>query len=408
MALSPVRLRASMSVGSPDTIAFTRSNSPALIASMKAALLEVVSGMPRFYRAVSAGLTTFAKATVVRRSFMRRRKACTTAAAIALVQTFRSAVFVAIATTAHAQTPAAPPLSQDRPPLGASITVDALGSLPASANLFSLLDTVVPDVIADRIDTGGLSAGAAARVGAHGSTWTQTIFRVGDVEITSPTGTGVPLLIPGVNQWERVDVATGLMPFDVGAPGMAASLLPRPPSASWMRTFEFLGSPPALNSGSATASPPAITRLNSWAHADLFLSGPLVAERLSALLSASWTRSSRFERGRPTVIDGNLASAFLNIVGTPTIADQIRIIGWGQRARDGAPHHTAFNQPSAGEQDTGVHAQAAWQHRASDADLGLRVFGGYSLGRRATDLVAPSVIVVERLTEGPIPALLEP
>src|SRR5258708_34830882 len=151
MALSPVRLRASMSVGSPDTIAFTRSNSPALIASMKAALVEVVSGMPRFYRAVSAGL-----------------KACTTP----VVQTFRSAVFVAIAATAHAQTPPAPAPSQERPPLGASITVDALGSLPASANLFSLLDTVVPDVIADRIDTRGLSAGAAAPLGAHTTPWT--------------------------------------------------------------------------------------------------------------------------------------------------------------------------------------------------------------------------------------------
>src|SRR5256885_8018681 len=112
MALSPVRLRASMSVGSADTIAFTRSNSPALIASMKAALLEVVSGMPRFYRAAI------------------------------------TAAIVTLATTVRAQqTPPTPPLSQERPPLGASITVDALGSLPASANLFSLLDTVIPDVI---------------------------------------------------------------------------------------------------------------------------------------------------------------------------------------------------------------------------------------------------------------------
>src|SRR6266545_2049784 len=152
MALSPVRLCASMSVGSADTIAFTRSNSPALIASMKAALLEVVSGITRFYRA---------------------------AAIVALV---------AIPGVARAQTSPAPPASQERPPLGASVTVDALGSLPSSANLFSLLDTVMPDVIADRIDTGGLSAGDAARVGAHGSTWTQTTFRVGDADITSPTG----------------------------------------------------------------------------------------------------------------------------------------------------------------------------------------------------------------------------
>ena len=353
-----------------------------MIASIKAALLEVVSAILRFYRGLS-GPTASAKAAL-------------------------PWILCAIAATAHAQTPPAPAPPQERPPLGASITVEALGSLPSSANLFSLLDTVVPNVIADRIDTGGLSAGAAARVGAHGSTWTQTIFRVGDADITSPTGTGVPLLIPGVDQWERVEVATGLMPVDVNAPGMAVSLVPRHPAQSWMRTIEFLGSPPILNAGSDSASPPAIARLNSWAHTGLFLSGPLIPERLGALLSATWTRSTHFERDRPTVIDANLASAFLNVVSTPTSNDEIRLTGWGQRARDAAPHHIAFNQPSAGEQDTGLHAQAAWQHRAANADADLRAFGSYTLGRRATDLVAPSVIVVERLTEGPIPALLEP
>src|ERR1700730_7159466 len=287
MALSPVRPRASMSAGSADTIAFTRSNSPALIASIKAALLEVVSAIPRFYRGLT-GPTASAKASAL------------------------PWILSAIAATAHAQTPPAPP--QERPPLGASITVEALGSLPSSANLFSLLDTVVPNVIADRIDTGGLSAGAAARVGAHGSTWTQTIFRVGDADITSPTGTGVPLLIPGVDQWERVEVATGLMPADVNAPGMAVSLVPRHPAQSWMRTIEFLGSPPVLNAGSDSASPPAIARLNSWAHTGLFLSGPLIPERLGALLSATWTRSSLFERDLTTVIDPNLSSALLNLV----------------------------------------------------------------------------------------------
>jgi TonB dependent receptor len=326
---------------------------------------------------------------------------------------YRAAVIVALlghAVPARAQDPTTPPpTSQERPPLGASITVGALGELPSSANLFSLLDTVVPDVIADRIDTGGLSAGAAARVGAHGSTWTQTIFRVGDADITSPTGTGVPLLIPGVKQWDRVEVATGLMPIDINAPGMAVSLVPRDPRRTSFRSIEFLGSPPLLNADRAPGAQPAITQLNSWAHTDLFLSGTPSPQRLSALLSASWTRSSRFERGRPTVIDGNLASAFLNIVSTPTSADLIRVIGWGQRARDAAPHHIAFDQPSAGEQDTGVHGQAGWQHRAaSDANVGVRTFASYTLGRRATDVVAPAVIVVERLTEGPIPELLAP
>jgi hypothetical protein len=68
--------------------------------------------------------------------------------------------------TAQAQTTPAPPppaeqtppASHERPPLGAWFPVEALGALPVSASVFPLL-TVVPDVIGDRIDTGGLSAG---------------------------------------------------------------------------------------------------------------------------------------------------------------------------------------------------------------------------------------------------------
>src|SRR3954468_24655726 len=110
MALSPDRPRASISSGSADTIAFTRSNSPALMASMNAAL----SGMPRFYLA------------------------------------FAAALMLPVAASAQSAAPAA---GTERPPLGSVITVDALGTLPASATIFALLDTAVPDVIADRIDT---------------------------------------------------------------------------------------------------------------------------------------------------------------------------------------------------------------------------------------------------------------
>src|SRR3954451_22668901 len=118
MALSPVRLRASMSVGSADTIAFTRSNSPALIASMKAALLEVVSGMPRFYR-VTAGL-----------------KACTTGRPAArVVQTYRSAVLALLlfAPSASAQSPRV----IEQPLLGATLTAGVLGDLPTGNSVFA-------------------------------------------------------------------------------------------------------------------------------------------------------------------------------------------------------------------------------------------------------------------------------
>ena len=311
---------------------------------------------------------------------------------------------VLVAGTARAQTPATP--SRERPPLGASFTVDALGGLPASASIFPLL-TTVPDVIGDRIDTGSLSAGSPARVGAHGETWTQTTYRVGDADITNLSGTGTPLLMPGAEVWERVEVTTGMMPIDVGAPGMAVTLVPRRPAAQLMRAIELFGSPPLLNAGSATTTPPTLARLNSHARANLLMAGPLGSERLSALLSANWIRSSYSERDRSDALTGTLGSAFVNVTSTPTSGDEIRLIGWGQRTRDAIPHHVAFNNATDGQQTIGLHVQTAWQHQLADAG-GLRVFGSYTLGHRSTDLIAPSVLVVERLRDGPVPTLLDP
>jgi hypothetical protein len=313
------------------------------------------------------------------------------------------------AADARAQTPVS---FQDRPPLGAEITVDPLGNLPTSANLFALLDTVVPDVIVDRIEDGGTAAGAPSLVGAHGSSWTQTVFRVGDASITNPTMTGVPLLMPGVDVWEHAEVATGLMPIDLGAPGMAVTLTPRQPSANaWSRAIEVNGSAPAFNASTHAGSAPAIVRLDSWGHANLFLSGPLTSEspsRNTLLFSATWNRASYFERDEPTPLDATLGSGFLNITSTLPGGDVVRAIGWGQRFRDAVAHHDVFDLPSAGQQQTAGHVQASWQHLLGDGNTGLRAFGAFTLGHRSTDLAPPDVVVMDRIVDGPITTLLNP
>jgi len=303
------------------------------------------------------------------------------------------------------------PAFEDRPPLGAEITVDAIGALPSSANLFALLDTVVPDVIADRIEDGGTAAGSPSLVGAHGSSWTQTTFRVGDADITSPSLTGVPLLMPGVEVWEHVSVATGMMPIDVSSPGMAVTLLPRRPAANvWSRALEVTGSAPAFNASTHAGSAPAIASLDTWAHANLFLSGPLDTEspeRLGALFSATFNRASYFERSDPLARDASLASVFLNLTATTPRGDTIRAIGWGQRTSDAAPHHTVFAQADAAQSRTAGHVQASWQ-RLLGGDAGVRAFGAFTLGHRSTDLAPAPVVVMDRLRDGPVPSLLDP
>jgi TonB dependent receptor-like, beta-barrel len=313
-------------------------------------------------------------------------------------------VFFAFITTASAQTPQTP---RERPPLGAIVTVTPLGQLPSAGNLFALLDTLVPDVISDRIEAGGTAAGSPARVGAHGSTWTQTVYRVGDADITSLSGSGTPLLMPGVEAWDSVDVATGLMPIDVSAPGLSVTLTPRRPSASWTRSLELAGAPGAFTGGSATVSPPAITRLGAFGRASLFMTGPLAPEKASVLLSANWIGSSYYERDNPAKLKAGLGSAFVNIVGTPSTSDEIRAIGWAQGTRDAAPNHFVFGQPEAAQRNTSLHLQGAWQHRIGD-DGGVRAFASYTASQRTSDVGPPSSIIVERLDDGPVDALLQP
>src|SRR4029078_13577030 len=137
MARSPVRLRASMRVGSADTIAFTRANSPALIASMKAALLEVVSGMPRVYQA--------------------------------------ALLLVLFAGRAQAQTPL-PVIEQ--PLLGSTLTAGVLRDLPTGNTFFAVPETIQLETVANMFSAGGLNAAAAPRVGGLLNSCTQTQYRL--------------------------------------------------------------------------------------------------------------------------------------------------------------------------------------------------------------------------------------
>jgi hypothetical protein len=265
---------------------------------------------------------------------------------------------IAPAVPAAAQT--APAVTRERPALGSTITVDVLGELPTGANLVSLLDAAQSEVISDRLDTGGLSTGEAARIGAHGSSWTQTRYRIGASTITDPDGTGSPLLIPGAHMWERVDVTTGLIPIDGGAPGLSITLEPRHAGTAWTRSIEALLARPWLLSRVETTTPPAIARLQAATTGNLFLAGPIDPGRLGVVISADWARSARFERDSPTRLDATDASLFTHLEFTPDADNAVRTVAWVQRTRYPFANRTAIGEPSAAGRATAVHVQSAW------------------------------------------------
>src|SRR6266850_854980 len=100
-------------------------------------------------------------------------------------------LLITIAAAAAAQTPPTTSASLS------TVTVDAatLQDLPVADDVFAAMETVYGMVITDRFSSGGVSDAQPARVGGFMNSWTQTTFRVGDVDVTSPDG-GVPLFVP--------------------------------------------------------------------------------------------------------------------------------------------------------------------------------------------------------------------
>lgn len=307
------------------------------------------------------------------------------------------------ATRVDAQTPN----GTDQPVRGISVTSEVLADLPLGSTLDSLLDTSVPGVISERVDAGTLMPGRALRIGS-GTSWTGTRFRIGDLDITDAIVGGRPLLQPNIFAWERIDVTTGGMPLDLSAPGVAVTLTPRRPAASWSRQVEFFAAGPDLLSRTALTTPPAIQRLQTWRAANLLFSGPLVSQRLSVLVGASWTNGAGYERDDPTRISGNATSLFTHLVFTPTPRDEIRLFQWTGRARSRFDNRIAFGQPSAAEYETSVHVQATWERRAPATDWSWRGFAGLTAHEQTTDLLPQSTMIMDRLRDGPVPELLAP
>jgi hypothetical protein len=306
-----------------------------------------------------------------------------------------------------AQTPAPSASPPERPRLGTEIPLEALTYLPASSNLYSILETIQADLISDRLDTGGLGLAQPARVGAHGSTWTQTQFRIGDVGITDPTGSGTPLFMPGILPWERIDVNTGLMPLDVNAPGLAITLTPRRPSESWTRSVEGFFAPSGLQAGRTVRTPPAIERIDAWQDGSLLVSGPLIANRLGIVLAANVGQVTRFERRDLTPYDSSIASGFAHVVFTPNARDEVRLVAMGQRTTYPFAHHNAFAQPGASERDVSAGGQLTWERRVSDG-LSWRMFVGGVARQQTPQLLPTNMLVMDRLRQGPVGELLSP
>ena len=305
----------------------------------------------------------------------------------------------ALPNTARAQQPS--PVNR---PLTTTLDAAVLRDLPSANNLFSLLETSWAEIISDHF-SGGVNAADPARLGAFLTSWTQTGFRIDDVDISSATRGG-PMFIPPVTPWQRVSVTSGAVPADVSGPGLLVSLEPLRPSSAWQATVGGSGSGNPLVASGGRLAPP-ISRQAGLAHVSGLVEGPIVTGRSAILLAASTTRASQFERGSLESMSGAVDSVYSLLLLTPSPNDEVRTLGWHQVARDPESHQLPYAETGAMRRETSTHLQSTWA-RSSGAGERWRVFGAFT--ERAWDAAAgfAAEATIERLRDGPVSTLVAP
>ena len=301
-----------------------------------------------------------------------------------------------IAALAEVRLGAQTPSSASETPLTVPFDRATYDALPVTANVFSLLETTQADVVADRF-FGGVNGAAIGRVGAFLAPLAQTTFRIGDVDVTSPSRGG-PMFVPPAHLWQRLTVTSGSVPADAGGPGVLIALDPEDPSPAWRGSFVASGTTEGLVSTTARLGSP-ITRSAGFGSVSAAVGGPIVPERVGLFVSAATLRSSQFERGGAFSAAQRSDTFSSHMTFTPRRGDVVRVLAWRQ-AREAPIVAASFaGQPSTARGETSTHVQASWEPRPASGPR-WRTFAAVS--QRAWDpTTRTGPLLVERLIDGP-------
>ena len=279
-----------------------------------------------------------------------------------------------------------------------------LRDLPSSDSIWTLIETAEPLTFSDRMDTGGLSAGDPSLIGGYSSSWTQTSYQMDGVDVTDLTRGGTPFIYPHLDAFSAVNVASTVMPLEIGSAGPAVTLVPRRPTNTWtggMAGDWTLGAGPhSLDPGEI----PPIANLTSWNRGQFLASGPLVANRVGMLVSGSVIRSGREERNRSVVLPGAVNSVFAHVVVTPPRPYEFRFIVAGQRIIRPYFGRARFDDGNAAERDRQMQVQGTWEGRPG-GDTHWRIAAAYQRSSVTPQLSDLRPAAVERVYDGYIPEL---
>jgi hypothetical protein len=167
----------------------------------------------------------------------------------------------------------------------------------------------------------------------------------------------------------------------------------------WRKTIAISDAPTSLQQASRRTGAPAIAHLDSFSSARFRVNGPLVSDRLSAVITGNLTRGSRRERSDPRSLDGREMGLLTHFVYTPTSRDEVRFLGGVQRLSHPYVGRARFGGGNVQQIDQFLQAQTTWQRQGTRP---WSVTAGLVRGTFDPHLTEPAAGTVERLADGPV------
>jgi hypothetical protein len=276
-----------------------------------------------------------------------------------------------------------------------------LRDVPASQNLWGLLDVAEPFLILDRMDSGGLMTASSALVGSRGASWTTMTLSFGDVVVTGPNEVGRVGMVPDLAAVEAVTVTSGMAPIDLGSPGAAIALVPRRPGPVPQGEVDGAITDGRMAGRNDSAGAPSIDRLTSWSDLGGQFGGP-IAKRVGLFVAAEATRSQQETKSESFELPGDVTSVSANVVVHPDSQDEVRASAALQGVSTGYDGRDQLANRDVTESDGFALAQAAWEHVG---DSGRRLLSlGINRSALKPDVTASTAGgTVDRVFDGVMP-----
>jgi len=160
--------------------------------------------------------------------------------------------------------------------------------LASATDVFALIETVTPFVIADRMDNGGLATGRSALLGSRGSSWTTTRLTFAGAQLIEPNRSGLMPFAADLSTITSVSVMSGLAGAEYRTPGVIVALTPRSPARVRSGMIGASLTTQGMVAENQHFAPP-IQRTDDWYQGEAIVEGP-VARETGVLVSASHAR----------------------------------------------------------------------------------------------------------------------